>query len=76
MENETMNKNDTTKGKIILFVIGLLVGAIISTGSIYIYTLTANSSNNSNAQSQQMPGTPPDDNNGGTPPSMPQQETK
>ena len=31
------------KDKIIIFIIGLLVGAIISTGSIYFYTL-ANSS--------------------------------
>ena len=53
------------KDKIIIFVIGLLVGAIISTGSIYFYTL-ANSSNNNNDSRVQM--------NGGTPPSMPNGE--
>ena len=35
------------KEKIVLFVIGVLVGAIISTGAFYIYT-TTNSCNNSN----------------------------
>ena len=66
------------KEKVIIFMVGLLVGAIISTGSIYFYTL-ANSSN-SNAESGMqmnngMPGTPPTDQNGqmngGTPPEMP-----
>lgn len=32
------------KEKIIIFLVGLLLGAIISTGSIYIYTI-ANSNN-------------------------------
>ena len=45
------------KDKIIVFIIGLLLGAIISTGSIYFYTIANNSNNN------QM--------NGGNPPSMP-----
>lgn len=48
------------KEKIIIFVVGLLLGAIISTGSIYIYTVANNSNNN---QGMQMKG--------GTPPSMP-----
>lgn len=34
------------KEKIIIFLVGLLLGAIISTGSIYIYTV-ANNKNNS-----------------------------
>ena len=53
------------KDKIILFIIGVLVGAIISTGAFYVY-ITANNSNNTNTtnnNSMQMPG--------GTPPSMP-----
>ena len=33
------------KEKVIIFIVGLLLGAIISTGSIYFYTI-ANSSNN------------------------------
>lgn len=59
------------KEKIIAFFVGLLVGAIISTGSIYFYTVATNNSNN---QGMQMPS----DNqgggmnqNGGTPPEMP-----
>ena len=48
------------KDKIFLFVIGVLVGAVIATGTFYIYTTTLSNSNN---QSTQM--------NGGTPPEMP-----
>ena len=48
------------KEKVIIFIVGLLLGAIISTGAIYFYTV-ANSKNNN--QRMQM--------NGGTPPSMP-----
>ena len=51
------------KDKIILFVIGVLVGAVIATGAFYIYTST----NNCNNQSNQM--------NGGTPPEMPSGQT-
>ena len=48
------------KDKILLFIIGVLVGAVISTGAFYVYTTTSSSNNN---QSMGMPG--------GTPPSMP-----
>ena len=64
------------KEKIIIFLVGLVLGAIISTASIYFYTL-ANSSANSNNQGMQMPNsTPPSNQNGGmngnfTPPEMP-----
>lgn len=34
------------KNKIIIFLVGLLLGAIISTGSIYVYTVANNSNNN------------------------------
>ncbi|MBR3523673.1 MAG: hypothetical protein IKN87_03205 [Bacilli bacterium] len=50
------------KDKIMLFVIGVLVGAVISTGAFYIYT-TTNCSCNCNNQNTQM--------NGGQPPEMP-----
>lgn len=50
------------KDKIMLFVIGVLVGAVISTGAFYVYT-TTNSSCNCNNQNTQM--------NGGQPPEMP-----
>ena len=52
------------KEKIIIFVIGLLLGAVISTGAFFVYT-KANSFNNGGMQ---MPG--------GTPPSMPNEETQ
>ena len=82
MENEIKNeKKDTTKEKIILFVIGVLVGAVISTAAFFVYTKTLGTgSDASGSSSQQMPGgTPPEmpsgDNSGngqgGTPPEMP-----
>ena len=57
MENENINKKDVTKEKIILFVIGVLVGAVISTAAFFVYTKTlGTSSNTSGSSSQQMPG--------------------
>ena len=41
------------KDKLIIFVTGLLLGAIISTASIYFYTL-ANDSNNSSKNNNEM----------------------
>lgn len=67
-----MEDNKKPKLNIISFTIGLLVGAIISTGSIFFYTLAANTNadNSSTQQSMQAPGTPPNgENGGGTPPS-------
>lgn len=60
------------KDKVIIFLIGLFLGAIISTGSIYIYTV-ANKGNDMNmgmlndnkGQGGMM------DNNGNTPPEIP-----
>ena len=61
------------KEKAIIFIVGLLVGAIISTGSIYIYTVASNKENNNTTTEQrnQMPGNPPSNQNGnmGEPPS-------
>ena len=68
MENENINKKDAQKEKIILFVIGVLVGAVISTAAFFVYTKTlGTNSNTSGSSSQQMPG-------GGTPPEMPSGE--
>ena len=68
MENENIKKKDTSKEKIILFVIGVLVGAVISTAAFFVYTKTlGTSSSASGSSSQQMPG-------GGTPPEMPSGE--
>lgn len=55
------------KEKIIIFLVGLLLGSVISTGSIYIYNVAQNNSNNN--QTMQMPRGP--GNNGNTPPEMP-----
>lgn len=61
------------KEKIILFIIGLLLGAVISTGAFYVYTKT--NSNCSNQNTQMNGGTPPEmpneQNNTGTPPEKP-----
>ena len=68
MENENINRKDTAKEKIILFVIGVLVGAVISTAAFFVYTKTlGTNSNSSGSSSQQMQG-------GGTPPEMPSGE--
>ena len=68
----------TIKGKIILFIIGVLIGAIISMASFLVYTKTLGVNANSNSDSSmQMPsGTPPempsgDNSQGGTPPEKP-----
>lgn len=49
------------KEKILLFIIGLLLGAVIATAAFFVYIKATNS--NCNNQNIQM--------NGGTPPSMP-----
>ena len=65
------------KDRIVWFIIGLLVGAIISTGSILVYTLAVNSGEESNgSSSMQAPGNMPNNSNfgpqnGSTPPEMP-----
>lgn len=67
MENENINKKDVAKEKIILFVIGVLVGAVISTAAFFVYAKTLGTgSNTSGSSSQQMQG--------GTPPEMPSGE--
>ena len=68
MENENINRKDAQKEKIILFVIGVLVGAVISTATFFVYAKTlGTSSSASDSSSQQMQG-------GGTPPEMPSGE--
>lgn len=78
MENENIKKKDTFKEKIILFVIGVLVGAIISTAAFFVYTKTlgtGSTTGSSSSQQMQGGGTPPEmpsgQNQGGTPPEMP-----
>ena len=62
MDNENYKK-DTAKGKIILFAIGTLLGAVIASAAFLICVNTLGVNNNSAQSSQQMPG--------GTPPEMP-----
>ena len=79
MENENLKKKDASNEKIILFVIGVLVGAVVSTATFFVYTKTLGTGNaTSGSSSQQMRGgggTPPEmpsgQNQGGTPPEMP-----
>ena len=60
------------KDKILLFIIGLLSGAIISTGIFYIYLATNDSNSCDNNEIQmQMPGGNPRDMQNGQPPEMP-----
>ncbi len=64
MENEKIQKKDITKEKIVLFVIGVLIGAVISTAAFFVCVKTLGiGSRSSDSSSQQMPG--------GTPPEMP-----
>ena len=71
MENENINKKDVAKEKIILFIIGVLVGAVISTGAFFAYIKLAGvDSSSDGGQSMQMPS------DGGTPPEMPSGENE
>ncbi len=81
MDDKENNKKDITKEKIILFVIGVLVGAVISTAAFLVYTKTLGTSSDTNSSTtMQMPGgTPPEmpsgengqNEQGGTPPEKP-----
>ena len=71
------NKKDSSNNKIVIFIIGVLVGAVISTGAFLISVNVLNS-NNSNSNSSQQMGTPPEmpsgengQQGGGTPPEKP-----
>ena len=60
------------KDKIIMLVIGALLGAVIATGAFYAYT-SANTKCNTNNTTQMNGGTPPEMPNGqnGQPPEKP-----
>ena len=47
------------KDKFLLFIIGVLVGAIISTGAFFAYTKATTACNNSNNQMRMPGGNPP-----------------
>ena len=60
------------KEKIIVFIIGVLVGAVLATGAFFIYTKVS-SSNNTTEQTQQITGERPE-MNGEEPPELPNGE--
>jgi hypothetical protein len=67
------------KDKIMLFIIGALVGAVIATGAFYIYTITGKSCDCSSNNTQMNGGQPPEIPNGqnsedGQPPEKPSGE--
>lgn len=64
------------KDKILIFIIGLLLGAVISTGAFYVYTTTKNKCNCNNQNTQMNGGQPPEkpsgsDSENGQPPEKP-----
>lgn len=64
------------KDKIMVFIIGLLLGAVISTGSFYIYSITAGKCDCSSQNTQMNSGQPPEPPSGqqgenGQPPEKP-----
>ena len=69
------------KDKILLFVIGVLIGAVISTGAFYVYTTTSNSKECTNESSQNSGNQPPEmpsgqsgqNNENGQPPEKPEE---
>ena len=84
MENETTNKKDNAKEKLILFVIGVLLGATIATVASFVCVKTIGADNSSSSSSHQMPGgTPPEmpsgenssSSQGGTPPEKPSDDS-
>ena len=78
MDND-VNRKDETKTRIILFVIGVLLGAVISTAAFLVCVNTLGVNNGGEQSMQMQGGTPPEmpngqsDSNGqgGTPPEMP-----
>ena len=63
------------KEKILLFMIGLLLGSVITTGAFYVYEKANSCNNTSNNQTMQMPGGNPPSMQNGQPPERPEGET-
>lgn len=68
------------KDKLMIFIIGLLLGAVISTGAFYVYTASTKSCNCNSNNTQMNGGQPPEMPNGqksenGEPPEKPDGET-
>ena len=67
------------KDRILLFIIGLLLGAVIATGAFFVYTKATTCNNSNNTQAQMPGGEPPSmengqDNSNGQPPEKPSGE--
>ena len=64
------------KDKFMIFILGLLLGAVIATGAFFVYSKTnncdcTNTSNSSNNNGMGEPPEMPSGNNNGQPPAMP-----
>ena len=59
------------KDKILLFVIGVLVGAVISTGAFFVYTKATTTCNTNSNNQVGMPGGNPPSMQDGQPPEKP-----
>ena len=61
------------KDKLLLFIIGVLVGAIIATGAFYVYNKSTSTCTTNNTQMSLPGGNPPSmsDNQNGEPPAKP-----
>ncbi len=62
------------KEKIIIFIIGVLVGAVLATGAFFIYTKVRSNNNAIPNQNGQMPSGNPPEMNGKQPPEIPNGE--
>ena len=62
------------KDKIMIFIIGVLVGAVIATGAFFVYTKATTCNINNNNQMQMPGGNPPSmpDGQNGQPPEKPE----
>lgn len=71
------------KDKILIFIIGILIGAIITTSAFLIYMKVVNNNNANHSETMQMnenggmeqPPDKPEGDNGEEPPEMPSNET-
>ena len=76
MITKTIEGDDLMKEKIMLSIIGLLLGAVIATGAFYVYNKST-SCNTSSTQQMMQGDNPPSmpSNNNGEPPEKPEGET-
>ena len=59
------------KDRIIMFIIGLLVGAVLASAAFYVYTITNKTNTNTNTQTNNQQNNQPPKMQDGQPPEMP-----